>query len=69
MLSDDLRKLAKKEADKVGLRQLARETGMAASNLSRFLTGERPPSGSQIDTLAKRLKLRLVPRKRTARSD
>lgn len=60
MVSDDLRKIAAAEAKKTGLRQLARETGIAASNLSRFLSGERPPSGRQVDALAARLGLRLV---------
>lgn len=63
MLSDELRKFVAAEIRRgTSLRAIARETGLAASNLSRFLSGERPPSGSQIDALAAYLDLKLTPK-------
>lgn len=61
MLSDDLRKLVNAEIRRgTSLREIGRETGIAAGNLSRFLSGERPPSGSQFDALGEYLKLKIT---------
>ena len=61
MLSDELRKLTAAEIRRgTALREIARKTGISAGNLSKFLSGERPPSGGQFDLLAEYLRLKLV---------
>jgi transcriptional regulator with XRE-family HTH domain len=65
MISDELRKYLAAEIKRgTALRQIERDTGLQVSNLSRFLSGERPPSGRMINLLSKRLGLSLTNGKR-----
>jgi transcriptional regulator with XRE-family HTH domain len=61
MISKELRKFVAAEIERgTSLREIGRKTGIPAGNLSRMLSGDLPPSRSQIDLLGKYLGLRLT---------
>jgi len=58
-LSDQLRRFVEEAAEKGSLRQVARDTGIDVSTLSRILSGERAISAAAWNTLGEYLGLEL----------
>lgn len=65
MFTDDLRTVVNLHIEKgTSLREVARKTGIAPSNLHRFLRGDRRASGAQVDALCEYMGITL-PQPRT----
>lgn len=64
-LSDQLKQYIRQAAAETSLRQVARDTGIDVTALSRMLSGERGISSKVLDVLAAHFELELRPIKRT----